>query len=132
MTGLSDTEQKKWRKDIIHGLKLFINPSDISIFDPTDYDYTDIEGTLEQERFAMKNDIRNLYEADLIICNISTNPFSIGTNMELGMGYQLGIPIIFYNPAEVELHPWQQLMSDAVLYDIEDLVEFVKEFYIRK
>ena len=132
ITGLSDIEQKRWRKDVIHGFKLFVNPKEVDIFDPTDYDYSDVsDDTLERERFAMQNDLRHLYDSNVVICNISSNPFSVGTNMELGIAFKLDIPIIFYNPTDVELHPWHHLMCEAAVNDIEDLVEFVKEYYIR-
>lgn len=127
MTGLSDEEQKNWRISVKHELNQYIRQGEVLYFDPTEY-Y--IEPSPNDEDISMKFDLRNLIESNLVVCNISSNPFSVGTNIELGVAHNVGIPVITYNPKNIEMHPWQKNISDFEIDDIERLVEIIRDYYL--
>lgn len=135
MTGVSEDEQKQWRKAVQNEVYQYVPQRSVEFFDPTEYG--DIQANYfpngqEAEEITMKLDLRKLAEADLVICNISTNPVSVGTNMELGIAHNLQIPIVTYNPKNNELHPWQKAVSDFQTNDLELLSEIVAEYYLHK
>ena len=135
MTGVSEEEQRHWRKAVQNEVLQYVPYKSVEFFDPTEFG--DIQANYfpkgqEAEEISMKLDLRKLSEADLVICNISSNPASVGTNMELGIAHNLQIPVVMYNPANCELHPWQKAISDFQTNDLGLLSEIVAEYYLRK
>lgn len=133
MTGLSEEEMTTWRKRVKSLIYLFANQNDINFFDPTEqcnYVFHYLPLKHESEEFMMKFDLRNLLDSDLVVCNISSNPQSVGTNIELGIAYNLQIPVIIYNPSNIELHPWHDAVAEFKTNNMETLVEIIKEYYL--
>ena len=130
MTGLPYEEQKEWRDSVKCELNQYTRADAIYFFDPTEYDTSDYLKGDDAEELSMKFDVRNLVESDLIICNISSNPFSVGTNIELGIAHNLQIPVILYNPYKIQVHPWQQAVADFQTEDLETLIEMIREYYL--
>lgn len=130
MTGLPYEEQKGWRDSVKCELNQYARADTICFFDPTEYDTSDYLKGDDAEELSMKFDVRNLVESDLIICNISSNPLSVGTNIELGIAHNLRIPVILYNPYKVQAHPWQQAVADFQTEDLETLIEMIREYYL--
>jgi hypothetical protein len=56
---------------------------------------------------------------------------SLGTMSEIAIAYDRRIPIIGFNIADQDLHPWQVCMCERIFDKINDLIEYVKEFYLR-
>lgn len=132
MTGLSLEAQKKWRRDIKNHLRRYEdNANQFSFFDPTEYDISDfLEAQEDIEKFSINFDLRQLMESNLVICNVSSNPFSVGTNIELGAAHNMNIPIIIYNPDKKELHPWHSGIAELVSSDMSAIAEIIKDFYL--
>lgn len=131
MTGLSEEAQKGWRSSVKNEISQYVRQGTIDFFDPTEYDASGyVSCKQEAEEIAMKLDVRNLISSNLVICNISANPYSVGTNMELGICHNLHIPVITYNPNGVELHPWQEKISDFVVTDLDRLTDIVRDYYL--
>lgn len=132
MTGLSIEDQIAWRRSVKTEISQYIKKGQVEFFDPTEYDMSDeFEGEdISAELLSMKFDIRNLAESNLVICNISTNPYSVGTNIELGICHNTQIPVITYNPDNKPIHPWQLAISDFVVTDLEKLTETIINYYL--
>ena len=133
MTGLSIEDQTAWRRSVKTEISQYVKEGQVEFFDPTEYDMTDeFEGKedISAELLSMKFDVRNLAESNLVICNISTNPFSVGTNIELGICHNTQIPVITYNPDNKPIHPWQLAISDFVVTDLEKLTETIINYYL--
>ena len=131
MTGLTEEEMKTWRLEVKNSI--YATESKANFFDPTEqyeYVYHYLPLKHEAEEFQMKFDIRNLVDSDLVVCNVSSNPQSVGTNIELGIAYNLHIPIIIYNPSKIELHPWHESIADYKTEDMETLIEIIEEYYL--
>lgn len=130
MTGLSEEDQVAWRQSVKTEIEQYVRKGEIVFFDPTEYDASEYTENIQHEEEAMmKLDIRNLVESNLVICNISTNPFSVGTNIELGICHNTQIPVVTYNPDNKPIHPWQLAISDFVVSDLSVLAELVIEYY---
>lgn len=133
MTGLSIEAQKAWRNSVKTEVYQYVNENCVEFFDPTEYDPTEFATTpQEAEAVSMKLDMRNLITSNLVVCNISTNPLSVGTNIELGICHNIQIPVITFNPDGTSLHPWQEAISDFVVDDLEKLTEIICEYYLPK
>lgn len=135
MTGLPAEEQIAWRWSVKTEISQYVREGAIEFFDPTEYDVTDTDlfenkDKLPAEVLSMKFDVRNLVESNLVICNISSNPYSVGTNIELGICHNTQIPVITYNPDNKPIHPWQLAISDFIVTDLEKLAETVVEYYL--
>ena len=126
ITGLSYPEANGWRKEIEKAFTEYGNIDvRISFFNPVDkfMDYY-------EERFPFRRDLAELRKADLMIINISKNPNSIGSNIEVGIAYEHKIPVIIYNPEKSNIHPWHLEIADAVTTSVSELIDLVKDFYI--
>lgn len=135
MTGLSIEDQTAWRRSVITEISQYVRKDEVEFFDPTEYDMTtefenDEREKMSAELLSMKFDIRNLAKSNLVICNISTNPYSVGTNIELGICHNTQIPVITYNPDNKPIHPWQMAISDFVVSDLEELTETIINYYL--
>lgn len=129
MTGLTFEKSNLWRVYIKGELESHecnhkvncINPQDYyNLFDNTAYD---------SEREVMEFDLHKLRTSDLVIVNFN-NIGSLGTMAEIAVAYELKIPIIGLNKNNNELHPWQQEMCNKVFTDIDELIEYVKFYYL--
>ena len=126
ITGLAFMEANGWRKDIETAVAQYVDSNKkITFFNPV----TKFASCLE-ERFPFRRDISELKRSDLMILNISQNPGSIGSNIEVGIAYENNIPIILYNPDKKKIHPWHLEIADAVITDIRELVYFLKDYYL--
>lgn len=132
MTGLSMEDQTAWRRSVKTEIGQYVKEGQVEFFDPTEYDMSDEfeKEDISAELLSMKFDIRNLAESNLVICNISTNPYSVGTNIELGICHNTQIPVITYNPDNKPIHPWQLAISDFVVTDLEKLTETIINYYL--
>ncbi len=122
ISGVPFKEANEWRRQVKALFRCKFIGDEAYIFNPLEAfppeDFTDAN-----EYYAMKADIRKLKASDVVICNISSNPKSIGTNMELAIAHEHDIPVYIYNPTGEKLHPWQILMSDKSFTTLEDLVD---------
>jgi len=102
MCGVSEEQSRSWRTALKDA---FYSRTDaVKFFDPWDY-----EGLSPSEYdpiYSMKTDIRFLRQSDLVIVETILNPLSVGTNMELAIAYDRGIPIIGICDGSKQLHDW--------------------------
>lgn len=129
MSDVSFEEQSKWRQQIqdaiIYNYDCEIKPE---FFNPVQY-FNFEEKRHESEREIMNFDLNALRKSDLIIVNFN-NPSSIGTAMEMMLGYEMRIPILGLNKDRNKIHPWLECCCDRIFGNIKDLVEYVVEFYL--
>ena len=124
MADISFDESNQWRKHIYDELKY-----DADVFNPNDfYDYEHPEDYNNDEE-VMKFDLYNLKQSDIMIVNFNV-PKSIGTAYEVAVANELGLPIIGLNSDWVELHPWLHASCWRMFDDIDELVTYVKAYYL--
>lgn len=81
------------------------------------------------EREVMELDLHKLRKSDLVIVNFN-DPYSVGSMIELGVAYERNIPIIGLNEDYFELHPWQNELCNRIFDNIDELLDYVKDFYL--
>ncbi len=131
MSNLSETEQKKWRKQVQDAIKygdFDLNKNPV-FFDPTQY-YSIFNKEHKSEREAMEFDLNALRKSDLVIVNFNDGK-SIGTAMELMLAKEYRIPVIGLNKDGVKLHSWLVECCTRICDDMRELVNHVIEFYLK-
>ena len=73
--------------------------------------------------------MHNLRKSDLVIVNYNDKE-SLGTTSEVAIAYDRGIPIIALNESG-ELHPWMKCMPERIFNDIDKMLDYIEDFYLR-
>lgn len=123
-------ESNKWRKYCKIALGNCESDYRVKVFNPNDYFNFYDEPNYESEREVMNFDTHNLRKADLVIVNFN-DPKSMGTMAELAIAYDRHIPIIGLNESGVKLHPWSECMCERIFDDMDEMLDYVEDFYLR-
>ena len=57
--------------------------------------------------------------------------WSLGTMSEIAIAYDRGIPVIGLNVDNQELHSWQVCMCERIFNNIDEMVDYIEDFYLR-
>ena len=100
-----------------------INPNDYFNFaeDPPRY---------VNQREVMELDLNKLKKSDLVIVNFN-DIYSLGSMAELASAYDRHIPIIGFDIDNQELHPWQIEMCNRIFNNIDEMLDYVEDYYLR-
>lgn len=130
MTGLTYKEQHEQRLNFISQIRRndsgFDRPK---FFDPPLYYDVNEVNDIETQKEAMDFDLFNLCKSDVVVVNFNV-PNSIGTAMEIAIAREHNIPVIGLNEDHNELHPWLRLNTTKICDSMEELVAFVKQFFL--
>ena len=77
----------------------------------------------------MQFDLHKVRTSNLIIMNFN-NMHSLGSMAELAIAYDRGIPVIGLNETEQQLHPWQYCMCSKIFNNMEDMLDYIKIYYL--
>ena len=103
----------------------------VKVFNPNQYfSFRSDIPEYSSESEVMRFDIHNLRKSDLVIVNYN-DKWSLGTMSEVAIAYDRSIPIIGLNETKQELHPWQQCMSERIFDNIDEMLNYIHEFYLR-
>lgn len=124
-------ESNTWRRYCKDTLESFesdrykatcINPNDYFNFKEEPQRYS-------SQREVMELDLNKLRNSDLVIVNFN-DPSSLGSMAELAIAYDKRIPIVGLNASNEELHPWEECMCNRIFDDINELLDYVEDFYL--
>lgn len=102
----------------------------VKVFNPNEYfNFCDVP-QYKSEDEIMRFDLYNLRNSDLVITNFN-DPKSMGTMAEMAIAYDRRIPIIGLNADTVELHPWQKCMCERIFTDVDEMLDYIEDFYLR-
>jgi nucleoside 2-deoxyribosyltransferase len=130
ISGQSYYDATYWRNQI----KLGLNSKDLTFFDPMDglecfEDYDKIPtdcGELNQKEI-FERDLNYVRSCDLLIANLAfKNTRFIGTFFEVGVAFQLEIPIIFIVDRASEKHPFVQESAYTKFYFTLSVIDYLK------
>lgn len=122
-------ESNDWRRYCKNALENCECDYKVKVFNPNDaFNFYD-EPQYKSEREVMNYDLHNLRKSDLVIVNFN-DPKSIGTAQELAIAYDRGIPIIGVNESGVELHSWLVCMCERIFNNIDEMLDYVEDFYL--
>ena len=99
-----------------------INPNDF-------FNFKEEPRRYETECEIMEFDLNKVRNSDLIIVNFN-DKYSLGTMAELAIAYEKRIPVLGLDVDKQDLHPWQIEMCNRIFYDIFELLDYIKEFYL--
>jgi hypothetical protein len=127
MSGLSNEEQNSWRvkcKDWL--LKQECNYH-INVINPCDY-FTIGMKKHSSEKEIMNYDLNHVRTSNLLITYFNA-PNSIGSAIEMFLAKELHIPVIGISTGQY-IHPWILECVDRMFDNIDDALEYIKEFYL--
>lgn len=124
-------ESDVWRRYCKDTLESFESKRyKVSCINPNDYfSFVQDPPLYESNREVMELDLNKLRNSDLVIANFN-DPSSLGSMAELAIAYDNRIPIVGLNVSNEELHPWEECMCNRIFDDIDELLDYVEDFYL--
>lgn len=120
----------KWRIYCKKALEEYESKFKVNIINPNNYfNFFDEPRYIDQNE-VMRFDIHKLRKSDLVVVNFN-DKWSLGTMSEIAIAYDRNIPIIGLNENNQPLHPWQFCMCERIFDDIDEMIEYIEDFYLR-
>ena len=131
MGDLTFEESNEWRRCLKE--KILSHTKDINsrvvVKNPNEY-FNFIFKFHETESEVKNFDLNLVRKSDLVIVNFN-DPHSIGTSQELAVANEYRIPVIGLNVDRYNIHPWLKLSCERIFDDMDKLLEYVKNYYLR-
>ena len=125
-------ESNYWRVHIEQELMKLDCGRQTRICNPNDYySFYDNSPRYSTMREVMEFDLNKVRNSDLIIVNFNDLK-SLGTMAELAIAYEHRIPVLGLCTEESYsmLHPWQKEMSNRIFGDIDEMLDYVEDYYL--
>lgn len=134
MSGLSFEEMNNWRQELKIQLQNAAKMSGylIQVINPVDY-YNFQEKRYQSEEEIEDYDLSHIITSDIVVTNLNGLCSSDGTKIELhDAKYHNHIPVIAFGDYKLyeKLHPWIQRDITRVETTMEDVVRYIKDFYM--
>lgn len=133
MMGLDFTSMNQWRKRIKNSLNLAAEYKGyrLDVINPVDF-YNLESIRYQSDREVKEYDLAHVLSSDLVIVNLDGLATSDGTKYELHDARKANIPVIAFGNKELyeNLHPWTKDNITRVEENMEDVVEYIKDFYM--
>ena len=101
----------------------------VNVINPNDYFNFLEEPKYKSEREVMEFDLNKVRNSDLIIINFN-DMYSLGSMAELSIAYEKRIHVIGLDIEKQKLHPWQIEMCNRIFNDIDEMLDYVKDYYL--
>ena len=102
----------------------------VKVINPNDYfNFVEEPPRYVSQREVMELDLHKLRNSDLIIVCFN-DMYSLGSMAELAIAYDRRIPIIGLDIDKQELHPWQIEMCNRIFSDIQEMLDYVEDYYL--
>ena len=118
-----------WRKYCKYTLENFESNKKVTVINPNDYYNFIDEPRYKSEKEVMEFDLHKVRESDLVIINFN-DKFSLGSMAELAIAYERRIPVIGLDIDNQNLHPWQVEMCSRIFNDVDEMLDYVEDFYL--
>ena len=134
MGNLSLEEMNSWRKEIKEKLLVQskLSDHDVLIINPVDfYNFEEVRHQSEEE--IMNYDILHTITSDIVIVNLDGLATSDGSKIEIfEANYNHKIPVLAFGNKELydNLHPWIKRNITRVEDNMQDIVTYIKDFYM--
>lgn len=120
--------QYQWRAFIKRWLGSCDSTYRVKVCNPVDY-YNFENPTHESDREVMDFDLDKVRHSDLLLINFD-EPHLNGMIVEQAIAYEHRIPVIGLNEKRLDLHPWQVGMANRIFYDMDEMLNYVKDYYL--
>ena len=102
----------------------------VKAINPNDYfNFKEEQPKYVSQREIMELDLHKLRNSNLVIVNFN-DMYSLGSMSELAIAYDRCIPIIGLDINKQELHPWQIEMCNRIFDDIDEMLDYVEDYYL--
>ena len=123
-------ESNTWRIYCKNTLEICECDYNVKAVNPNDYfNFVEEPPRYVNQREVMELDLNKLKKSDLVITNFN-DIYSLGSMAELAIAYDRRIPIIGLNANKQELHPWQIEMCNRIFDDIDEMLDYVEDYYL--
>ena len=134
MGGLTFSEMNNWRVELKNKLLNAAENADykLLVINPVDF-YNFEEQRFQSEEEVEDYDLAHVTTSDIIIVNLDGLNTSEGSKIELHDGnFHNKIPVIAFGDAELynNLHPWIKRDITRFEKNIDDVVEYIRDFYL--
>lgn len=124
-------ECNKWRKYCKQTLENYECDYRVKAVNPNDFfNFVDEPPRYNTQNEVMRLDLHKLRNSDLVIANFN-DMYSLGSMAEIAIAYDRGIPVIGLNDKNQKLHPWQICMCERIFDDIDEMLDYIEDFYLR-
>ena len=119
-----------WRVYCKEALEKYECVYKVKVINPNDYfNFLDEPPRYKTQKEVMNFDLNKLKHSDLVIANFN-DKYSLGSMSEITIAYDRGIPVIGLDIGKQELHPWQIEMCERIFNDIDEMLDYIEEFYL--
>ena len=102
----------------------------VKAINPNDYfNFKEEQPRYVSQREVMELDLHKLRNSDLVIANFN-DMYSLGSMAELAIAYDRRIPIVGLDIDKQELHTWQIEMCNRIFSDIDEMLDYVEDYYL--
>ena len=124
-------ESDTWRRYCKETLESYENNRfNVSCINPNDYfNFKEEIPRYESQKEIMEFDLFKLRNSNLVIVNFN-DMYSLGSMAELAIAYERRIPVIGLNVDNQELHSWQIEMCNRIFEDIDEMLDYVEDYYL--
>ena len=120
-----------WRKYCKKALESCEGIHGISVINPNDYfGFNSDQPQYKSQSEVMNLDLHKLRNSDLVIVNFN-DMYSLGSMAELAIAHERRIPVIGLDIDNQTLHPWQRCMCERIFNDIDEMLDYIQDFYLR-
>lgn len=124
-------EGNKWRQYCKQVLENYECAYKVITTNPNDFfNFVDEPPLYDTQDEVMRLDLHKLRNSNLVIANFN-DMYSLGSMSEIAIAYDRGIPVIGLNEDNKELHPWQVCMCERIFNDIDKVIDYIEDFYLR-
>lgn len=124
------TKANEWRVYCKTFLERFDSNYKVNVINPNTYfNFVEEPPRYNSQREIMEFDLNKVRNSNLIIINFN-DMYSLGSMAELAIAYEKRIPIIGLDVDKQELHPWQIEMCSRIFNDIDEMLDYVEDFYL--
>ena len=103
----------------------------VRVCNPQDFfNFRDEPPQYKSNAEVMRLDLHKLRNSDIVIVNFN-DKWSLGTQSEIAIAYDRGIPVIGLNESSQELHQWQEEICERIFNDLDEMLDYIQDFYLR-
>ena len=120
-----------WRVYCKKALESYACDYKVRIINPNDFfNFVDDPPQYKTQSEVMNLDLNKLRRSDLVIINFN-DMYSLGSMAELAIAHERRIPVIGLDIDNQELHPWQICMTERIFNDVNAMLDYIEDFYLR-
>ena len=124
-------EGNEWRKHCKQALESFECDFKVRVCNPQDFfNFRDDPPQYKTNAEVMRLDLYKLRNSDIVIVNFN-DVYSLGSMSEIAVAYDRVIPVIGLNETHQVLHQWQEEFCERIFNDIDEMLDYIQDFYLR-